>query len=322
MASYTVLDFAEDMLRQAEKPLVYQEIWEIGKDSAHAKKLGLKGKTPWQTLGARLFVDVRDNPSSRFIKIGKNPARFFLKSRQGELTPSALDPFLVGKKEPLLKRPEPAFSERDLHPLLAYYAFTNTSFNRGKQVYTKTIRQEESKKRSPSEWVYPDMVGFYLPLEDWQDKIIEFNKVTERGAIRLYSFELKKRIDRGNYREVFFQAVSNSSWANEGYLVASDVQQNDDLLAELERLSASFGIGIIALDLGDIDSSSVVFPARRKDSLDWELMNKLCEQNSGFGAFIDDVRKDYEVKTIHPSQYDSIREDPDAYIKKLLKTHG
>src|SRR5262249_42218166 len=71
------------------------------------------------------------------------------------------------------------------------------------------------------------------------------NKSTDKTAIRLFSFELKKQVDRINYREYFFQAVSNSSWAHEGYLVTCAVQQQDDLLSELERLSASFGIGII-----------------------------------------------------------------------------
>jgi hypothetical protein len=114
---------------------------------------------------------------------------------------------------------------------------------------------------------HPDMVGFYSPVEDWNDKLLEFNKATDRTAIRLYAFELKKHIDRGSYRENFFQAVSNSSWANEGYLVACSFQQQDDLLSELERLSASFGIGIITFDLDDIDSSKVLFPARTKETI-------------------------------------------------------
>ena len=316
MAKYTVLDFAVDILRTIEKPLVYQDIWSAGKDTVHAKKLNLKGKTPWQTLGARLFIDVRDNPDSQFIKVGRNPARFFLKARQSELSPEILRVLDIEQRTPRLTT---QYAERDLHALLAYFAFTNTSFNRGKSVYTKTVHHQRAKKGKPSEWVYPDMVGFYLPLEDWTDNIIEFNKMTEKGAIKLYSFELKKRIERGNYREAFFQAVSNSSWANEGYLVASDVQQDDDLLSELERLSSSFGIGIIALDLDDIDSSSVLFPARRKENLDWELMNKLCEQNDGFADFIDNVRKDYEVKTIHAAEYENIMDDPELYIKKLKR---
>ena len=164
------------------------------------------------------------------------------------------------------------------------------------------------------------MVGFYLPIDDWNEKLIEFSKVTDRAAVRLYSFEIKKSVNRGNYRECFFQAVSNSSWANEGYLVASSIEQRDDLLSELERLSSSFGIGLIMLDLEDIDSSSVLYPARERENLDWELMNKLCEQNRDFESFIDNVRKDYEVNTIHPSEYDSIITNLESYIAKMIQS--
>ncbi|GAB6283704.1 MAG: hypothetical protein STSR0008_24970 [Ignavibacterium sp.] len=50
----------------------------------------------------------------------------------------------------------------------------------------------------------------------------------------------------------------------------------------MERLKTSFGVGIIQLDLDDIDSSKVLFAAKVKPNLDWETMNKLCEQNSDF----------------------------------------
>ena len=59
-----------------------------------------------------------------------------------------------------------------------------------------------------------------------------------------------------NYRESFFQAVSNSSWANEGYLVAAEIIQDDELLSELECLSIAFGI--IQLDITDIDALNIV----------------------------------------------------------------
>ena len=48
-------------------------------------------------------------------------------------------------------------------------------------------------------------------------------------------------------------------------------------------------------------------------------MNKLCEQNDGFADFIDNVRKDYEVKTIHAAEYENIMDDPELYIKKLKR---
>ncbi len=317
-SKYTFLDFAQEILAQVPKPMTFQEIWDFGKTAGLASKLSITGKTPWQTLGARLFVDIRDNPETRFIKVGRNPARFFLLARQNEINPDDLkETTRSGKVGEIKKGGGFEFHERELHPVLAYFAYTNTSFNRGKQVYTKTIYHEKSKHNSLSEWVHPDMVGFYSPIDDWNSKLLEFNKATDKTAIRLYSFELKKEIDRSNYRENFFQAVSNSSWANEGYLVTCFIQQDDDLLSELERLSASFGIGVIVLDLDDVDSSSVLFAGRPKDYLDWETMNKLCEQNRDFETFIDDVQRDYGGKKIHASEYDSITSDPEAYIRKL-----
>lgn len=317
-SKYTFLDFAQEILQSAQAPMTFQEIWEFGKESGLSAKLSITGKTPWQTLGARLFVDIRDNPETRFIKVGRNPARFFLLTRKSEVK---LDEIITDnrptKSAKTSKENKFGFHERKLHSILAYYAYTNTTFNRGKQIYTKTIYHEKSKHNSLSEWVHPDMVGFYSPVEDWNSKLFEFNKATDKTAIRLYSFELKKEIDRSNYREYFFQAVSNSSWANEGYLVSCSVQQDDDLLSELERLSASFGIGIIVLDLDDIDSSSILFPARPKDYLDWETMNKLCEQNPDFETFIDDVQTDYSGKKIHPSEYENIINDPESYITKM-----
>jgi uncharacterized protein len=209
------------------------------------------------------------------------------------------------------------FHERMIHPLLTYFASTN--LYRGKQIFTKTILHELSKKSSLSEWVHPDMVGFYIPLEEWNEKLMEFNKLIDRSAIRLYSFEIKKHIDRSNYRECFFQTVSNSSWANEGYLVTCEIQQDDNLLAELERLSMSFGIGLIELNLSDFFSSRAVFPAKPKEILDWELMNKLCEQNSNFRSFIDNVRKDFTVNRINTNVYDELIKDPEIYIEEKMK---
>lgn len=163
------------------------------------------------------------------------------------------------------------------------------------------------------------MVGFYIPIEDWNEKLLEFNTYTDSQAIRLYSFEIKKNIDKSNYREYFFQAVSNSSWAHEGYLISAYVKPDDDLFSELERLSVAFGIGIIQLDLQDIDASKVLFLARSKSTLDWELMNKLCEQNNDFETFIDHVSKDFKVRTIHKSEYDEILDDPEKYTARILR---
>lgn len=316
-AKYTVLDFAADVLSIAPSPLTFQQIWDLGKGLPFSAKLGLQGKTPWQTVGSRLFVDTRDNEQTRFVKVGKNPARFWLVSRKTELKASDYEPTAPAKDVNGVKTSF-KFHERELHPLLAYFAYASTSFSPYRPIYTKTIRHEISTAKGYSEWAHPDMVGFYVPLEDWEDELLALNKAMGTNAIRLYSFELKKRIDKVNYREYFFQAVSNSSWAHEGYLVAAEIAQDEELLAELQRLSAAFGIGLVELDLANPDESSIVLPARKKTVLDWEMMSKLCQGNADFKTFIDDVQRDYTGSKIHRSEYDAILEDPEDYAAKLL----
>jgi len=314
--AYSFLDFAIEVLSKAEKPLTYQEVWQRGTEMGLVKKLSTSGKTPWASLGSRLYVDVKENPDSKIIKVGNNPVRFFLAFRKDEIPQDIVQQIEIAERKH--KPEEVHFTERDLHPLLTYFVYANPSFGRGKNILTKTIYHEVSKKKGYNEWLHPDMVGFYIPLDDWNANLIEFNRLSENNTVKLFSFEIKKSVNKSNYRESYFQAVSNSSWANEGYLVTAEVIQDDDLLAELERLTASFGIGIIQLDLKDIDSSSILFPARVKTYLDWETMNKLCEQNKDFEKFIQDVKIDFDSKRIHKSEYDNIIDNPEEYIKKLF----
>jgi uncharacterized protein len=64
MAVYSFLDLAFDVLKAASAPLTYQEIWQIGKEKGFSDKIKTSGKTPWQSLGAQLYVEVRDNEDS------------------------------------------------------------------------------------------------------------------------------------------------------------------------------------------------------------------------------------------------------------------
>jgi hypothetical protein len=309
--SYSFLDLAHEVLKGATRPLTYQEIWKEAQKTALTAKLETAGKTPWQTLGARLYVDVQKD-GSQFVPVRERPMRFFLKERQAEL-PSA-PAIRIEEEETRKHEKKTAFHERDLHPLLTHFAFANLAFNRGR---SKTIWHEKSTKTGYSEWTHPDMVGFYLPIDDWRPSVIAFNRLSDNNSLRLFSFEVKKALHKGNYRESYFQAVSNSSWAHEGYLVAAGVQQDDEFLAELERLASSFGIGIIHLDPSDIDASRILYPARRKESLDWEAINKLCEQNPDFEKFLEDVKIAFESRRVHKSEYDEVL-DITRYIKERM----
>lgn len=73
------IELAEKIIREENRPLTQNEIWEIAKLKGYDKFVGITGKTPWQTIGARLYVDIRDNPSSKFVKLKLKPTRFFLK---------------------------------------------------------------------------------------------------------------------------------------------------------------------------------------------------------------------------------------------------
>lgn len=317
MAAYSFLDLAYDVLKTSEKPLTYQEVWQAGDEKGLTGKIKTSGKTPWQSLGAQLYVEVRDNEQSRFIKVGRRPARFFLKERKDDVPPDAIAK--IEREETKRKEKKTEYNERDLHPLLSYFAYANPTFNRGRSIFTKTIFHEKSQRSGYNEWIHPDMVGFYLPIDDWRPDVIEFNRLSDNNSLRLFSFEIKKNLSKANYREAYFQAVSNSSWAHEGYLVSVDILQDDEFLAELERLASSFGIGIIHLDPADIDSSSILYPARGRAALDWETINKLCEQNSDFEKFLQDVKIDFESKRIHRAEFDEVTKDIRKYIRDKLK---
>ena len=109
--AYSFLDLAKEVLKASKHPLLYQQIWDIAVSTGLAKKLKSKGKTPWESLGSRLYVDVRDNENSPFIKVGKRPTRFFLKDRQEELSESLLKTIEIQEaKKPAPKTP---YHERD-----------------------------------------------------------------------------------------------------------------------------------------------------------------------------------------------------------------
>jgi len=160
------------------------------------------------------------------------------------------------------------------------------------------------------------MVGVLFP--DWSNEVFELTKTLGRPHVLLYSFELKKYLDFSNLREAFFQAVSNSSWANEGYLVVAEMAEDGEFEEELQRLSNSFGIGLIKLDLNDPDSSEVIFPAKRKENIDWETVNKLYEGNKDFRNFIKGVYNDLKTNEIRHERYDKLY-DPRELVKILRK---
>jgi hypothetical protein len=188
------------------------------------------------------------------------------------------------------------------------------------RAYTKTIKHGRSPKKEFGEWVHPDVIGVYYAVEDWKPSVLDLSTATGHTAVKLYSFELKKGLSFANLREAFFQAVSNSSWAHEGYLVAADISGDEDFRSELQRLTASFGIGVIHLAVDDPDSSRILFPARERDTIDWSALNKLT-MNKDVEDLLARVKNDLQTKEVRQEQYDAVLAAPDL-VKRIRRGQG
>lgn len=107
---------------------------------------------------------------------------------------------------------------------------------------TKTIFHERTgkTKKGYNQWLHPDIVGVHFPFEDYSDRTLELQRLVGDCPYKIYSFEMKKNLNFTNLREYYFQAVSNSSWANEGYIVALDIDEDESFLAELKRLNNAY----------------------------------------------------------------------------------
>jgi hypothetical protein len=292
----TFLELAKKVLEEIGEPLSSEEIWKIAQEKGYDKEIGSKGKTPWATLGALLYSGTKkDNPDSPFVRIGVRPTKFYLKGKELKSLENS-----TPAEPPITQKGDFDLLEKHLHGYLTYYAFHYL------RCYTKSIAHSKSPKKAFSEWLHPDMVGCdYSPLEDWSREVYELSLATGNITIRLLSFEIKRELNFGNLRESFFQTVSNSSWANESYLVAAEISEENEFRNELSRLSTSFGIGIIKLNIEDPDSSEIVFPAKYRETLDWETINKLA-MNPDFKEFIDRVKIDLSSKKPHKSEYNKV----------------
>lgn len=303
MAKYTFLNMAEELLNSSKEPMDVASIWKKSKSEGLTDKVGSQGKTPWMSLAARLYVDTNnENLKSRFFRVGQNPVRFGLTGKHKASQ--------VVENSPITLENSPKLKERDLHSLLAFFAYVFMD-----SMHVKTIFHEKSSKKSFNEWLHPDLVGVRFP--ELNSDALELATIVGEHPIKLFSFELKLSLGFSNLRESFFQAVSNSSWAHQGYLVASEIFESPDFRAELKRLSSSFGIGVIVLDVDNPEDSNILYPAKERDSLDWESINKLASQNPDFSQFLKDVRSDLKGKKIHPAEYDKIETDLDK-LKILI----
>ena len=321
----TYLELALYALQQLARPAGASEIWEfIEQNRLYAELDGYNpeqglpsiGKTPWATVGARLYVESK-KPDGKITAQGSRPKLFSLRQAvSGSLKALPL-PENAAVLPPAVQTQKARFHERDLHPLLCKFLAEHPLF----AAQSRTIFHEKSGKsqKGADKWLYPDMVGVQFEYADYEHSSLQaWMRKFDRLPIKIFSFEIKKHLDFGNYKEYFFQAVSNSSWANEGYLVALSVPQDGEFREALQKLSQSFGIGIILLDAANLSQSEILSPAKYKKQMDYAVMYELAEKNRNFSQFLTTITE-YDHKNPHRylSEFDEVLDD-DAMAKYLV----
>ncbi|HEB7602100.1 TPA: HrgA protein [Campylobacter coli] len=303
-------ELALEILKQSARPLNVNEIWQIACEKGLDKKLSSIGQTPIATLGARIYMDIKEmRDNSLFIKASQKPTTFWLKEKENELLKFENKNEIINEKQEKNK-----FHERDLHPLLVKFLYENLDFN----LNCKTIYHEQSKKGKSGEdkWNYPDIVGVYFPYDDYEKETITLLENIKQNSYKLFSFKLKIALNFSNLKECYFQAVSNSSWANEGYLVILK-EIDSQVLSELRRLNQSFGIGVIKLEK-DISNSQILLSAKERE-LDIQTLNMLINKNPNFKEFIDNINKQIKVgkEAKIQAKFDKVKSDEE--MQKYLK---
>ena len=267
-----------------------------------------QARTPGATISAALGDFIRNGDTrvkrikqengSYWYYLTKNEENIGIDVLSGSTVINTVEPT---KSKSAKSEKQKTYEERDLHRLLSSY-LKNTS------IYSKTIFHEQSNGKDNNQiWTHPDMVG--IKFLNLQTKVSQnFLKAIKRiDTFKLYSYELKKEINSDSeLKKAYFQAVSNSSWANFGYLVAFEF--SDSLIEEMERLNQSFGIGIIELNSNPY-RSKVLFPAKSRE-LDFKTIDKLCKINKDFEKFIEQTEK---LMTAEERYYKSTEKELDEF---------
>jgi uncharacterized protein len=266
-----------------------------------------ESKHPTNTVSASLgnFVKTGDIRVKRISMPGGNYSYYLTKNEDGiNLESFTADVDNQPKKIEKVKH----FVERDLHILLSTY-LKNTG------IYSKTIFHEQSNGKDSNQiWTHPDMVAvkFQKLLSGVSQNFM--NAISKVDTIRLHSYELKREINTdSDLKKSFFQAVSNSSWANYGYLVAFEISTS--LLEEMDRLNQSFGIGVIQISANPFQSKSL-FPAKFRE-LDFKTIDKLCRLNPKFQDFIEQIEK---LLISQERYYKSTEKELEEFCDSFLKS--
>ncbi|MCY4628677.1 MAG: hypothetical protein OXE58_14075 [Acidobacteria bacterium] len=185
-----------------------------------------------------------------------------------------------------------SLDEQSLYPILIQYM--DSEFPDMWSCRINEATSSNKRGKGANEWLHPDVVGRQLLSTRWERDVQDL--ASNGQKIRLWSFEVKTSLEKGNVRSAFFQAVANSSWANYAYLAAEVIEQ--EAHDELQLLSPLHGVGLIRIDRERPTDSQVMLAARERRDFDLPACNRLAKENGDFKEFMRVIAD--ELKTNRP----------------------
>ncbi|WP_163534101.1 HrgA protein [Helicobacter suis] len=301
------LEIVLEVLKEAKAPVSIYDLYTKAQELYDADKINKMFSTAKDKTYFPVWLALRNGEKMPFVKVADAPISIALKEYAGHVLEGA---HTQDKIE--------THHERLLHPLVTYFA----SHKWG--AHTKTIYHESALKTSKGKnsWLYPDMVGASFAYKNFEPNLRKFVEHFSSLPLKLFSFEIKKEIALSNCREYYFQAISNSSWANEGYLVAEKINtQDNELMDLLKRLHTSFGIGVILLNVQEMGKSQVLLNAKYKDNLDHTMLTELSKNSPDFRNFLDALTLYHEAIKANMSEQTKLKAFDSVLDKEDLQNY-
>lgn len=286
-----------------------------------AKKVLEKLPDEKESTIRQYFTSMHNDPSSVLAKIPGRHGYYKRPLISSELPIDSLPPKEIKKieqaEEAAAKRDEQR-EEKFRSIFMRYNELTSGIFAMHIE-HTKGKREEKGLNK----WKYPDVI-----LLNWEvgelvgdeyrinNTMLEVRKSLGEQPFKLISNELKAELRFSNFRENFFQCVSNSKWAHIAQLAIAVDITDSKLLEELNRLGKSYDVTIVSyglthdlldswpdaaniLKMSDDDfdriSQSIKINAittgRQRDTLDWEHIKDLKQQNTDYSLLFDWISK-------------------------------
>lgn len=241
----TYYDAAKKVLEQSDVPMHYKEIWnkavELGYDKEIEQLSNFNRLTPWTSLASKIYYDIKYNPDTTiFVKVGKG--KFLLKSKINSSNQNLINEINdLSEEEDTEESSENTITnkkilEKDLHIPLTKYLYSM-------KIYSKTINANATdiNLKGKMKWGTPDIVA--VTFKDYINKsVLELFNHINLPTTEIYAYELKLKLTLGTLTEYYFQALSNSGWANEAWLVAMEIDENnyDELNGRNKKIKSVF----------------------------------------------------------------------------------